>query len=158
MKKHFIFLSILTVITLGAVLFSLYQRSDKAFMLPARLQPPEAVISENQKQLVPARPEDYGMVVTANDAPVLTQGYWDGMLSEKIKNLKTQAPAGALDRIKQKVDRSQVKSREKMILIDENIKKFSEILAKNPDDPLAKERLEHFLILKSIANGLPDNE
>ena len=146
------------IVTFGAVLFSIYQKSDKAYMLPAKSPRTAAGVSENQRQLTPARPEDYGMVVTNNDAPVLTQGYWDGVLIEKIKDLKAQDPNELLGKINKKIKESQSKSQEKMALIEDNIKKFSDVLAKDPNDPRAKERLEHFLILKSIAKELPDNE
>ncbi len=159
MKQHILLGFGLFVLTVTVVSFSIYQtrKLENEVTLPnnhplvsaGRPRRPAAAIS---------RPEDYGMVVTENDAPVLTQGYWDDMISRKVRYLKENTPKEVLAKIDQKIKEDPEKTRGKMKLIDENIKSFSSLLAKEPNNQEAKKRLEHFLMLKSLAKELPNNE
>ena len=159
MKKHIIIIGSAMVLILGIVLFSIYQTAklNREYAAPVVEGPRSvpALTSSSRPALVPSRPEDYGMVVINSGTPVLTQGYWDDVVSHKVRLLKENAPKEVLDKINQKIKEDPVKMQEKSQQIEDNIKKYSAAVAKNPGDQEAKDRLEHFLIYKSIAKELP---
>ncbi len=157
MKKHII-IGCLAVLIFGVVLFSIFQtaRLNREYVSLGVEQVQPSVPALSRPALVPSRPEDYGMVVTNSSTPVLTQGYWDDIVSRKVKYLKRNAPKEVLDRINQNIKEDLVKKQEKLQQVEANIKKYSAAIAKNPNDQKAKDRLEHFLIYKSIARELPE--
>ena len=157
MKKHIIIIGLLAVLIFGIVLFSVLQtaRLNKEYASLAVEQVRSVPVLIRRSALVPSRPEDYGMVVSNSSTPVLTQGYWDDLISRKVKNLKENAPKEVLDKINRNIKEDPVKLQENLKQIEDNINKYSAVLAKNPSDQQAKDRLEHFLIYKSIARELP---
>ena len=98
------------------------------------------------------------MVVSNSSTPVLTQEYWDGLIARKVKYLKENAPKEVLDKVDQKIKEDPVKMQENLQLVEDNIKKYSAALAVNPNNQEAKDRLERFLIYKSIARELPQEK
>ena len=157
MKKHIMIIGFLAVLIFGIVLFSILQtarlNNEYASLAVEQVRSVPALIS--RPALVPSRPEDYGMVASNSSTPVLTQGYWDDLISRKVKNLKENAPKEVLDKINRNIKEDPVKLQENLKQIEDNINKYSAVLAKNPSDQQAKDRLEHFLIYKSIARELP---
>ena len=147
----------LAVLIFGIVLFSILQtaRLNNEYASLAVEHVRSVPVLTSRPALVPSRPEDYGMVVSNSSTPVLTQGYWDDLISRKVKNLKENAPKEVLDKINRNIKEDPVKLQENLKQIEDNINKYSAVLAKNPSDQQAKDRLEHFLIYKSIARELP---
>ena len=158
MKNNILIGVSLVAVTVIAVSFSIYQtkKLENEYVLPEQC-PQNAPLRANRPAPAISRPEDYGMVVTDNNSALLTQGYWDDMLSKKLRYLKENTPKEVLNKIEQKIKEDPAKTQDKMKLISENIKKFSDLLAKEPNNPEAKKRLEHFLMLKSLAKELPNN-
>jgi len=159
MKKYTFFGISLVAVTIIAVSFSIYQtkKLEKEYVLPKK-QTQNTPLRVSRPAPVISRPEDYGMIVTDNNAPVLTQGYWDGIISSKVRYLKENTPKEVLNKVTQKIKEDPAKTKGKMKLIDDNIKNFSNLLVKEPNNPEAKKRLKHFLMLKSLAKELPNNE
>lgn len=159
MKKHILISIGLVAVTIIAVSFSIYQtqKLENTYVLPKE-QPRVAPAQVNRAKRAISRPEDFGMVVTENNAPVLNQEYWDKMISNKVRSLKENTPKEVLDKLNQKIKEDPAKTKEKMKLIDENIKSFSGLVAKEPNNLEARKRLKHFLMLKSLARELPSNE
>jgi hypothetical protein len=157
MKKQIIFSAILAVLTLGVVIFSFFQtrRLENEYIRPALPKNTVTAARENKPVLAPGRPQDYGMVVTDEAMPVLTQEYWDSMVGAKVKELKSGLQPQEAEKIDAKIKEDPVKTREKIRLIDENIAKCRKILAKDPADRQANEKLRRLLILRSVAKGLP---
>jgi hypothetical protein len=160
MKKHILISAGLVVVTIIAVVFSIYQtkKLENEYVLPK--EQPQVAFERIKRRPPPviSRPEDYGMVVTDNNAPVLTEGYWNEMISKKVSQLKSNTPKEVLGKLNQKIKEDPAKTKEKMKLIDENIKNFNALLAKEPNNLEAQKRLKHFLMLKSLAKELPINE
>jgi len=160
MKKHIILAMVFLLLTVLAVLFSTYQTKQLENNFPAPQTAPKNIILQPKPAAAPviSRPEDYGMVVTNNSDPVLSQEYWDNLISSKVSNLKTNIPRESLDKLNHKIKEDSLKTQNKIKLINENIKNFSDLLAKDPNNEEAKKRLEHFLMLKTLAEKLPNNE
>jgi len=157
MKKHIIILGSAMVLIFAIVLFSIIQTAklnrEYADLALEPVGSVPALIS--RPALVPSRPEDYGMVVSNNSTPVLTQGYWDDLVTKKVKYLKENAPKEVLAKVDQRIKEDPLKTQENLRLVEDKIKKYSAALAMNPNDQEAKDRLERFLIYKSIARELP---
>ncbi|MCK9572419.1 MAG: hypothetical protein M0Q96_03980 [Candidatus Omnitrophica bacterium] len=160
MKKHIILAMVFLLLTVLAVLFSTYQTKQLENNFPAPQAAPKNIVLQPKFVAAPviSRPEDYGMVVTKNSDPVLSQEYWDNLISSKISNLKASTPRESLDKLNHKIKEDPLKTQNKIKLINENIKNFSNLLAKDPNNEEAKKRLEHFLMLKTLAEKLPNNE
>ena len=158
MKKYFIIVGCAVVLMIGLVSFSIYQTAKlnreypDIVVKPVRSMP---ALTSRRPALQASRPEDYGMVVTNSSTPVLTQGYWDDLISQKARYLRENASKEALDKINQNIKEDPIKLQENLKQIEDNIKKYSAAVAKNPNDQESKDRLEHFLIYKSIARELP---
>ena len=160
MKKYIIFATVFFLLTVLAVLFSAYQTKQLENNFPAPIAAPKNIILQPKPVAAPviSRPEDYGMVVTKNSDPVLSQEYWDNLISSKINKLKANTPRESLDKLNHKIKEDPLKTQNKIKLINENIKNFSDLLTKDPNNEEAKKRLEHFLMLKTLAEKLPNNE
>ncbi|MDD5097548.1 MAG: hypothetical protein PHU59_03565 [Candidatus Omnitrophica bacterium] len=160
MKKHIIILGAALVFIFVIVLFSIIQTAklnkEYADLTIEPVSSAPALVS--RPALVPSRPEDYGMVVSSSSTPVLTQGYWDDLIAKKVKYLKENAPKEVLAKVEEKIKEDPVKVQENLQLVEDNIKKYNAALAANPNDQEAQDRLERFLIYKSIAKELPQEK
>lgn len=161
MKKQIVVLVGLSILFIfGIVLFSIYQtrKIEKEIEIKGVIPPEEEIAKELIKpprQLVPSRPEDYGMVVIDDSNRPQMQEEWDILFSEKIKEVKSQTDSETWKKVKEQIKEDPQKTQEKLKQIDENIKKCKEILKADPDNQEIKNKLERLMILKSIAKELP---
>lgn len=155
-KKALIFMVTILLFTLALVWFSLYQtrKTEEEFSRQEVLKQ-EGEIIKPRRQLIPGRPEDYGMIVIDETNRVQTQKDWDRLLSLKIADLKSQSSPEVAQKIQEKIKEEPQVTQDKLKQIDEGIQKLSELLKKEPDNQELKERLEHLMMLRSIAQELP---
>jgi len=104
--------------------------------------------------LVPANPESYGMVVFSDNDSVRAQGEWDKLISEKVVTMKKDFSPADWQKAREKIAEDPAKTAEKLRKIDEEISKFEAVLALNPGDAEARERLNRLRMLKSIEKEL----
>ncbi|MDP3732576.1 MAG: hypothetical protein Q8R31_06135 [Candidatus Omnitrophota bacterium] len=106
--------------------------------------------------LVPARPEDYGMVVFEQSAQPPGEAEINALIHRKMQDIKTQFPEEVLSKVGERIKEDPEKTKEKLAKIDETIIKCRQILKDDPYNEEARNRLQNLLILKSIAEELPE--
>ncbi|MBC8436519.1 MAG: hypothetical protein H8D90_01360 [Candidatus Omnitrophica bacterium] len=158
MKKQFLILIILSfAVVLGLILFSL-KGVEKVDQDVRKVIMPEAQkikpIERPARKLEPARPEDYGMIVTDTDAPA-SQEQWEALIRRKITDLKSQYPPQTWDKIHEKIKEDPAVTGKKIKEIEAGIENCRQILEKEPDNLEVKQRLERLMILQSIGEELP---
>jgi hypothetical protein len=107
-------------------------------------------------KLVPARPEDYGMVVFEKSSKPPDEAEINTLIHRKIQDIKTQFSEEILKKAREKIKEDPQKTKEKLAQIDEAIIKFRQILKEEPYNEEAKGRIQNLLILKTIAEELPE--
>lgn len=107
-------------------------------------------------KLVPARPEDYGMVVFEQSSPPPGEAQINALIHRKMQDIKTQFPEEVLRKARERIKEDAQKTKEKVAQIDEAIIKCRQILKDEPYNEEARNRLQNLLILKSIAEELPE--
>jgi len=157
MKNKIIIASgVIILSTLGVVLFSIYQSKQIERELGiARPEVRPAEQPEPGNKLVPARPEDYGMVVIDARASDLTQKDWDTLLSRKIAELKSKVTPEDKDKINGVIKEDPRKTEEKLKKIDAEIQKCEEKLKDDPANPEIREKRQRLMMLKSIGREFP---
>ena len=164
MKKNYIIFGVFAFAALAVIFFALYQiriaeEETAKVAIPAPAAPkieeevPQPVFPP-PRQLVPANPADYGMVVIVESKPVLTQSEWDGVISEKLTELKRQVPAEDRQKIYDLIKEDPAKTEEKLKQVEAKMRVYEEQLSREPDNVEIKGRLERLKMLKSIARGL----
>ncbi|MDD2752004.1 MAG: hypothetical protein PHN59_02625 [Candidatus Omnitrophica bacterium] len=159
-NKLFLAGSLILVFIVSTIIFSIYQAKqidkEMAGITPI---PPQAItqqpIEQQPRKLVPARPEDYGMVVFKPGQEPTTQREWDNLMSQKIKEVKEQTPADVWKKAKESIKEDPERTQEKLQQIDEIMQKLKQDLIKDPDNQAIKDRLNRLMILNSIGRELP---
>ena len=157
MKKQMIIFSLIILLTSGIVFFSLHQNRGiekevaKTEHVPEKEEP---AATTERKEIVPSRPEDYGVIIIDEGNKPKTQEEWDKLFSQKIKELKTEFPAETWNEINEKIKEDPLKKANTMKEIDENIAKCKKILDKEPHNKEIKDKLERLMMLKSIGKEL----
>lgn len=161
MKKQIIILvSLFIMFVFGIVLFFIYQTRkiekeiEKKGVMPAKEKIGEVLIKQ-PRQLIPANPKDYGMIVIDDSNRPQAQEEWDTLFSKKIGQLKSEIAPQTQKKVEEQIKEGPQKTQEKLKQIGENINKCKEILKDNPDNQEIKDKLERLMILKSIAKELP---
>lgn len=162
MKKPLVILIVLSVLAvLGLVLFS-FKDTQKVEQGAAKVMLPETHRAEPAerpaRKLVPARPEDYGMIVTDTAQRPTFQQQWDMLIRDKVNELKSQYPPETWDKVQQKIKEDPAVTAQKLRDINDSIKKCREILEKEPDNEEIKQKLERLMMLKSIGDEFPARE
>lgn len=156
MKRPVIVLFLVLAATFGIVVFSIYLTGkiseEQIKVAPAVVESKGA--EKPMRQLIPSRPQDYGMVVMEETDKPKTQEDWNSLLSHKISQLKSEYPPEVWAQINSKINEEPEKTEEKLKLIDEKIQYCIDILAKEPDNQDIKSRLERLMILKALAKEL----
>ncbi|MDP2941109.1 MAG: hypothetical protein Q8N85_02485 [Candidatus Omnitrophota bacterium] len=154
MKKSVILAGGLIVFTAGLIIFSLYQ--SRRIEREAVVGVPLATTEEppRRRELIPADPRDYGMVVFNESSRPRSQDEWDRVLSQKIREMKERCPKEVWDKAWEKKKEDPQKTAEKLQKIEAEIKKCNQILAQDPGNQEMQEKLEHLTMLKSIAREL----
>jgi len=158
MNKLVVVIGLIVLFTIGVVLFSFYQTrtlEKETGIFKEQVQNKEAVTGQPQAILIPAHPEDFGMVVIDENNRPATQQEWDRLISEKVRELKSEATPETWQKIKEKINEDRKKTEDKLKQIDESIKKYKEILKQEPNNKEAREKIERLMMLKSIAGQLP---
>ena len=107
-------------------------------------------------RLVPARPEDYGMVVFEQSSQPPGEAEINALIHRKMQDIKTQFPEEVLSKVSEAIKEEPQKTKEKLAQIDEAIIKCRQILKDEPYNEEARSRLQNLLMLKSIAGELPE--
>jgi len=107
-------------------------------------------------RLVPARPEDYGMVVFEQSSQPPGEAQINALIHKKMQDIKTRFPEEVLSKVGERIKEDAQKTKEKLAQIDEAIIKCRQILKDEPYNEEARNRLQNLLILKSIAQELPE--
>ncbi|MDD4899680.1 MAG: hypothetical protein PHT31_04720 [Candidatus Omnitrophica bacterium] len=159
-NKLILIASVVVVFIVSTIIFSIYQAKElareTAGLVPVTPQAiPQQPIPQEPRKLVPARPEDYGMVVFKKSQEPKTQGEWDNLMSAKIKEIKEQTPPDVLKEAKEAIKEDPRRTREKLQQIDDLIIKLKEDLIKDPDNQGIKDRINRLMVLKSIGKELP---
>lgn len=106
--------------------------------------------------LVPARPEDYGMVVFEKSSQPPGEAEINALIHGKMQDIKIQFPEEVLSKARERIKEDPQKTKEKLAQIEEAILRCRQILKDDPYNEEARNRLQNLLILKSIAKELPE--
>ena len=164
-EKRFIVISHILLIVIIVIIVSTWQayhieKEMQDIESILEIEPEELGVREAERgvttRLVPARPEDYGMVVTSDFDKPQTQAEWSEFLHTKLGEVKSQTSPQALEKIKEKIKEESEKTQEKLAKIDKGIQECQEILEKEPDNKDIQEKLERLMILKGVAEGIGD--
>lgn len=101
----------------------------------------------------PSDPVEYGMVIDDLSLPQSQEG-WDEKVGGKINEAFSGLNEESLNEIKEMIGKNNLRTEEKIQMVDESIKECENQLTQNPNDLSAKSRKEHLMMLKSIANSL----
>lgn len=149
------------LIVLASSIYQLRQMEEEAARVAPVTAPPEKIeeapvpIKPQPRELVPANPADYGMVVQ-EPGVTLTQGQWDGVISDKIEELRAQYSPQEWEKIDASIKEDPAKTKEKLQKIEEKMRAYEEELKRNPASEEIQGRLERLKMLKSIAKGLAE--
>lgn len=130
---------------------------------PAKEQKEEKTEQRAEKQVKVTEsnfgsPSDYGIVIFKEHQEPASQDEWNDFFSKKVKELKSQFSQEKWDKVQEKIAEDPKKTKEKIEKINKKLKKYKEILKKNPFDQKTKEKIKQLMILKAIANKLPDKK
>lgn len=103
-------------------------------------------------------PSDYGIVIFKEHQEPTSQEEWNQFFGKKVKELKSQFSEEKWDKVQAEIAEDSKKTKEKIEKINKKLKNYREILKKNPFDQKTKEKIQQLMILKSIANELPDKK
>ncbi len=157
MKKLVIISSIVIAFVYVMTFFSIYQakklegKSEKT----AVVQEEKVRIKQEPSVLVPANPEDYGMVVIDENNKPRTQEDWDRLIIGRIRDAKFELTAQQTEELRAKIQEDPQKTQEKLKKIDEAIAKCYEILRGDPLNQDARDKLDRLMMLKSISKEFP---
>ncbi|MBI4707901.1 MAG: hypothetical protein HY761_08265 [Candidatus Omnitrophica bacterium] len=143
--------SVLIVMVSIFIMNKIYKSSTSLY--PEKLPYDKTPEQGLRRQLVPSRPEDYGMVESGKD---MAQEEWDSLISKKIKKIKPQINAVDLDKINEKIKESPQVTKDKIRQIDESIEKCKLILKNDPGNKDVRGKLTRLMMLRSIAENLPE--
>ncbi len=156
MKKQQFIITVLFVFTAVIIIASIYQaKGIGKVSVTVAPQPQKAGIVLENQELAVSQPEDYGMVVTDNGDLSINQEYWDGIISEKVKQFKSQLSEQDIKKVREKIAEDPAKTQEKLKQIEQEVKKCQAVLDKDPDNQEAREKLQNLFIIRSIGKELP---
>ncbi|MFO8052980.1 MAG: hypothetical protein R6U54_03365 [Candidatus Omnitrophota bacterium] len=155
-NKKKIFVVIFTMVI--AAFFLLRQKEE-----PVKEQKKETIEQKTEKQVEATgsdfgSPSDYGIVIFKEYQEPASQEEWNQLFGKKVKELKSQFSEEKWDKVQAKIAEDPKKTKEKIEKINKKLKNYREILKKNPFDQKAKEKIQQLMILKAIANELPDKK
>ncbi|MFC1658586.1 hypothetical protein ACFL1D_04275 [Candidatus Omnitrophota bacterium] len=164
-NKRFIIFSyiLLSVITVIVTLVWQAYRVEKQ-MRSIQTKPkiaPKTVMQEAEEiepaELpVPARPEDYGMVVSHDFNQPRTQAAWNEFLQKELGEVKARMSVQEVERIKARIAEPSEKTEEKLGKINTSIQQCEEVLDKEPDNQEMQKKLEHLMILKGLTSAFEE--
>lgn len=118
-------------------------------------------IEEKQTKAIESNfgnPSDYGIIIFKEHQKPTGQDEWNQFFKNKIKELKSQFSEEQWNEVQKKIAEDPKKTEEKIEKINKKIKEYKKIIKKKPFDQKTKEKIEQLMILKAIANKLPDKE
>ncbi|MCF7887474.1 MAG: hypothetical protein K9L71_03575 [Candidatus Omnitrophica bacterium] len=152
-KKKIVIAMLVTIII--AFLF-LRQKEE-----PVKEQKKEKTRQTEEKQIEAKNsnfgsPSDYGIVIFKEYQQPANQDEWNEFFGKKVKELKSRFSQEKWDKVQEKIAEDPKKTKEKIEKINKKLKKYRKVLKKNPFDQKSKEKIQQLMILKAIANKLPD--
>jgi len=153
-----IFIILAVAAVFGLVIFSLWdtQMLPKAVkkISPQKIQRLEPV-KPAARELLPQRPEDYGMIVTDENTMPVGQKQYDAFIKDKISKLKSEYPLETWNKVQEKIKEDPAVTRQKISQIDEAIEKCRRLLEKEPENIEVRQKMERLMMLRSIGESLP---
>ncbi|MCM8799699.1 MAG: hypothetical protein NC900_03065 [Candidatus Omnitrophica bacterium] len=149
-KKVYLILGVSFILILGLSIFSIYYTSKitKEVITKEEKISLESQASYPKNLIIPADPNQYGMVVIEKDSSLEE---FETVISKKIEELKSQYPQEFKNYLQEK---DPVEVKEKIKTIQESIEECLQKLKENPEDEKLKTRLQRLIILRSIINKL----
>lgn len=154
MKKTIKFVLLISLIAIALLIFCLKAgQKQKEGATQAPLWHKAEFTEKKAYPLVPANPDDYGMIITERKRSVDEEG-WKQIISAKIKALKSDFPEDVWAEANALIAEDAQKTEEKIKQIDEALEKIKSPLYKGLPQEELEEKIERLIILRSIANEL----